>query len=252
MKLCKYVLSVAGVAAVILICIFLPANLAERRDLKQAGQVIPADGEVLVFQKNQLDTISKLSLAMEEEKKISNVTVRAEERVYLPTQNHLQNRNTAIREEDIIDVSIRELNELKEAGIIPELEIGPQPLMTNYALYTYIDTEDSSVYVLEWNVFLSYPGFSVNLTLEDESSKIYSFIVNMGDEMKAGGLDISGLPQKWAEYLALDLTESTEDQDDILGEYCENDAVTWFRFGQSAQPRAVSIQPAKPVIVYQE
>ena len=252
MKRCKYVLSVAGVAAVILICIFLPANLAERRDLKQAGQVIPVDGEVLVFQKNQLDTISKLSLAKEAEKKISNVTVRAEERVYLPTQNHLQNRNTAIQEEDIIDVSIRELNILKGAGIIPELEIGQWPLMTNYVLYTYIDTEDSSVYVLEWNVFLSYPGFSVNLTLEDESSKIYGFIVDMGNEMKSGGPDMSSLPQKWAEYLALDLTESTEDQDDILGEYCENDTVTWFRFGHSAQPRAVSIQLTEPIIVYQK
>lgn len=252
MKLCKYVLSVAGVAAVILICIFLPANLAERRDLKQAGQVIPGDGEVLVFQKNQLDTISKLSLAKEAEKRISNVTVQAEEREDSSIQHHLQNRNTAIREEDIIDISIRELNELKGAGIIPELEIGPQPLMTNYALYTYIDTEEPSVYVLEWNVFLSYPGFSVNLTLEDESSKIYGFIVDMGDESKAGGWDMSGLPQKWAEYLALNLAESTEDQDGILGEYCENDAVTWFRFWQGAQPRAVSIQPAKPIVVYQE
>ena len=251
MKWYKYFMTAAGVSAVVMACIVLPPYLAKKQDVRQAEQeAVNTEEEVPVFQKSQMDTISKLSLAMEADKSMSSVTVQAEKMAYSSAsdQTEFKNGNTAIREEDVVNISIRELKKLEEAGIIPSLDLTESPEMTSHSLYTYTDSKTPSIYTLEWKVFLSYPGFSVNLTLEDESSTIYGFTLDMEKEHAQ---DLEGLPQKWAEYLGLDLAEQIEEDKGVMGTYCENGTVTWFRFRQIDQPDAISILPAVPVIAYE-
>lgn len=246
MKWHNYLMAVVGVSVVVMACIVLPPYIAKQQDLKWAETaVISTEQEIQVFKKNRLDTISKLSLVMDADKSTSNITVQME-LVDSSVPNYSQSRSTVIRDDEVVSTSIRELKKLQEAGLVPQFDITEQPDMSSYSLYIYTDANTPSVYVLEWKVFLSYPGFSVNLTLEDESAVIYGFIVDMET---ITNLDMSSAPKKWAEYLGLSLTDCVDAEKGVMGEYCENDTVTWFHFKQITHPDAISILPIEPMIV---
>lgn len=104
--------------------------------------------------------------------------------------------NTSIDKDELYEICIEQLQEMQDINIFPYIDLDEAVYDFNYVLQTYIDIKETSKYVLIWQVTISYKSYNVKLSIDDETHKIYSFIISSHNRVT--DLISKGLKENWS------------------------------------------------------
>ncbi len=163
----KYIAMTLITAEITLLCLFLPTELSKWQDRQSFGSIHLEDAEDIKVERNQQMTIlEKLNLFINAESTSNQMNIK---------------QGKYLKEEDLPEVCEREINRLKELGIIKNITIDVNSTASRIQSTFYLSTEDPTNSMIVWGVdYIDGKSF-VSLSLDDETGKILSFSVK-GEE----------------------------------------------------------------------
>ena len=109
--------------------------------------------------------------------------------------------NTFLLEQDIQTVCIDEIKKLQDLKIFPSIDVGNTVKTLAYSVQTYVDYSEPSTYAIIWKVTLTYDGFTIDLSMDDETHTIYSFSILSKKTIKE--LNYDNYLKNWGSYLGI-------------------------------------------------
>ncbi len=192
MRNIKMLFTVLLLLFVIAGCALLPDMFSQWKDKRSLGMVTTASIDSLPqIKQNDLSVVEKLQMISRFEVQDGTVSVSSQKNA----------ENTALTADSITAVCKRELSNLQKLGILPSWDSEKEFYSYHHQVLTYIDAQNPENYVLLWEVNLSGENMHFNLTLDDETGKIYQFYCWAEERLDAP--PFSEAMEQWGEYLGL-------------------------------------------------
>jgi len=160
-KVMKYLLMTMISIVIAGICLFFPSELSKWKDKQAIGSVsLEKIEETKIEHSQQMTMLEKLRLFNDKHDTLDTISI---------------NQGKYLKEEDLWEVSKREVGSFQEMGLLKNVFIDSGADSMETTLNFYISTEEPTKSMIVWTVIITNQKGALAINLDDETGKILSF-----------------------------------------------------------------------------